>query len=141
MSVGRICTRVVATATNNETVSTAARRMKEHNLGTVVVVGDDAKPIGILTDRDIVIRCIAGGFNPIDTAIGDVMTAPVRSVAESTPIEVALGTMEGVGARRVVVTGAEGQLLGVLALDDVIQLLAEEMGRINGILERGAPEI
>lgn len=141
MSAGRICTRVVATAGASEKFSTAARRMSEHNLGTLVVVGDDGKPSGILTDRDIVIRCVAAGFNPVDTVIGDVMTAPARSVDESTPIEQALATMEGVGVRRVVVTGSEGKLVGLLAVDDVIQLLAEEMGRIDGILGSEAPYI
>ncbi len=141
MSAGRICTRVVATAGSEETVSAAAARMKEHNLGTLVVLDENGKPSGILTDRDIVIRCIAEGSDPKVIVVGDVMTAPVRSVTESAPIEDALAMMESTGARRLVVTDSEGRLAGLLAVDDVIQLLAEEMGRIDGILEREAPII
>jgi CBS domain-containing protein len=139
MSAGRICTRVVATASAEETIETAARRMAEHNVGTLVVVDERRKPQGILTDRDIVMRCTAAGLSPSGTDVGRIMTSPVRTVDESTPIEQALMTMEGAGARRVVVTGSEGRLVGLLSVDDMIPLLAEEVGRIAGIIEREEP--
>lgn len=141
MSAGRICTRVVATASADENVAAAARRMKEHNVGSLVVVGEGSRPEGMLTDRDIVVRCIAEGLAAADTTVGDVMTSTVRSVDESTPIEDALSTMRSVGARRVVVTGSGGELVGLLAIDDVIRLLAEELAKIDGIVGTEAPVI
>ncbi|MEX1257461.1 MAG: CBS domain-containing protein [Gemmatimonadota bacterium] len=139
MSVGRICTRVVATAGGEEKVAEAARRMVEHNVGTLVVVDADSKPRGILTDRDIVIRCVARNLSPEDASVGEIMTAPVRSVDESTPIEQVLGTMEGAGTRRMVVTGKGGTLAGLVSVDDILELLGDEVSRIAGILAREAP--
>ena len=66
MSVGRICSRVVATASGSETIRTAARRMADHDVGTLVVVGNShpMPATGIVTDRDLAIRCIAGRLDP-----------------------------------------------------------------------------
>jgi CBS domain-containing protein len=139
MSAGKICSRVVATAATTETVAAVARRMAEHNLGTLVVVEAEGRPRGVITDRDIVVRCVAAGFDVNETPVGEVMTDPPRSVDESTPIDQALATMAGAGTRRMVVTGPGGTVVGILSIDDVIQLLAEEMGRIDGIIGREAP--
>ena len=61
MSIGRICTRTVAIASADEAVTAAARRMAEEDVGTIVVLGDDGGPAGILTDRDVVLRVVARG--------------------------------------------------------------------------------
>jgi CBS domain-containing protein len=134
MSVGRICTRVVATAAAEETVLEVARRMKEHNVGTIVIVDSSRGPRGIVTDRDIVMRCVARELDPAATPVSVVMSPEVRAVDEATPIEQAVKTMAGVGIRRLVVTGPGGKLVGLLALDDVTQLLAEETGAIGRLL-------
>lgn len=139
MSAGRICSRVAATAGATETVFAAARRMAEHNLGTLVVIESDGRPLGLITDRDIAMRCVAAGFDAAKTTVGDVMTDSPRSVDESTPIDQALATMAGAGTRRMIVTGLGGTVVGILSVDDLIQLLAEEMGRIDSIIEREAP--
>jgi len=95
MSVGRICSRVVATASGSETIRMAARRMADHDVGTLVVVGNShpMPATGIVTDRDLAIRCIAGRLDPDETAISEVMTSPVHTVDEHTPMEdaVAMG--------------------------------------------------
>jgi CBS domain-containing protein len=139
MSAGRICSRVVATAGATETVIAAACRMAEHNLGTLVVIESGGRPLGLITDRDIAIRCVAAGFDATTTTVGDVMTDSPRSVDESTPIDQALAMMAGAGTRRTIVTGPGGAVVGILSVDDLIQLLAEEMGRIDSIIEREAP--
>lgn len=83
MSVGAICVRWVQVASPEETVRAVAARMAEADVGTVVVVGADRKPAGILTDRDIALRCVAQGRDPDTTEVGSVMSAPVTRVHES----------------------------------------------------------
>jgi CBS domain-containing protein len=132
---------VVATATAEETVMDAAIRMRDNNVGCLVIVDGERKPVGIVTDRDIVTRSVADELNPSDTVVSAVMTDQPRSVDESTPIEQALSTMGGAGARRLVVTGEEGNLVGLLTLDDVLELMVEEATSIGAILRREAPKI
>jgi CBS domain-containing protein len=138
MSVGRICTRVVATATSDESIMTVARRMAEYDVGTVVVVNESKMPLAIVTDRDITIRCVAQGLDPSATPLSVIMTREVRTVDESAPLEQALRTMAGAGTRRMVVTGAEGKLVGVLSVDDVALLLAEEAESLGRIVSGSA---
>jgi CBS domain-containing protein len=136
MSVGRLCTRTVVVASADETVEAAARRMAEHDVGTVVVVDAASRPLGLLTDRDVVTQVVATGRDARSTTIGAVMSTPVVRVGEQTPIEDALARMAGAATRRLVVTDADERLVGVLALDDVLDLLAEEAQSIGRLLRR-----
>lgn len=139
MSAGKICVRSVQTASPEETVREAARRMAEAGVGTVVVVAPDGRPLGILTDRDVAVRCVADERNPDKTQVGEVMTAPISRIHESTPIETALSRMEGLDARRLAVVDDEDRLVGLLALDDVLELLAEEAATIGRLVGERAP--
>lgn len=141
MSAGRICTRTVVTAAAGETVLEVARRMEEFDVGTVVVVNEETEPVGIVTDRDLVLRGIAHEHDPADTPVSVVMTREVRTVDEATPIEQALGSMAGAGARRLVVTGPRGKLVGILSVDDIVDLLAEEAASLGRLLRKERPEI
>lgn len=140
MSVGRIATRVVATASPSESVLDVARRMEENNVGCVVVM-DAHQVVGIVTDRDIVTRAVAKELDPPDTPISVVMTRDVHTVDESTPIEQAVGTMGRAGTRRLVVTGPESKLVGLLSVDDVVQLLVEEAESIGKLLGKEEPSL
>ena len=80
MSVGRIGTRVVATASPAESVLEVARRMDENNVGSVVVIDENTKPVGIVTDRDLVTRVLARELDPAETPVAVVMSKDVRSV-------------------------------------------------------------
>jgi CBS domain-containing protein len=139
MYAGEICTRVTHTAAPDETVRAAAARMEQCGVGTLVVVGHDAAPIGIVTDRDIAVRCVAPGLDPNQARVADIMAFPPRSVREDTPIDVALRTMAGMHVRRCPVVDREGSLVGLLSLDDVLDLLAEEVGTIGTLVRAQAP--
>ena len=139
MSAGKICIRTVHVASSSESVREAARRMREAGVGTLIVVDEKQHPIGVVTDRDLVVRCIAEERDPDATELGAVMTAPVQCVLEATPIEEALRRMAGISARRLVVTDDEGRLAGILALDDVMELLVEEAEAIGRLLQRRRP--
>jgi CBS domain-containing protein len=141
MSAGTICTRVVATASPSETVRTAARRMAENDVGTLVVMGPNGSPAGLVTDRDLTIRCLAPGLDPDQTQLAQVMTTPVQSIDEHTPIEQAISRMASAGIRRLVVTGPARGLVGLLSLDDVLDLLVEETAAVGRLLEKQAPRI
>lgn len=138
MTVGRICTRVVASASPQETVRAAAKRMAVNEVGTLVVLdtADVTKPVGILTDRDVTVRCVAAERDPDQTRIAEVMTRPAQFVNEDVPVEEAITRMANAGTRRLVVIGEAGRLVGVLSLDDVLDLLAEETGAIGRLLAK-----
>jgi CBS domain-containing protein len=125
----------------NEAVREAARRMREADVGTLIVVDAKQNPIGVITDRDVALRCVAEDRDPDQTPVSAVMTAPMLCVAEATPIEEALRRMAGVGARRLGVTDADGRLAGILALDDVLELLVEEAEAIGRLLQRRHPPL
>ena len=139
MSVGRICVRRVVIASHGDSVRQAADRMLAEDVGALVVLDAERRPVGIVTDRDLVARCIAGRRDPEQTTVGDVMSKPAARVDEATPIEDALAEMMRAGARRLPVVDDEGRLVGILALDDVLELLVEEGATIGRLLARRGP--
>jgi CBS domain-containing protein len=139
MSVGRICQRDVFFAEPHENVLAAAQRMREHNVGTLVVLNNARKPLGVLTDRDIVAQVVAENRSAGTTKVADVMTADPRTVSEETPIEEALGLMRAGGFRRLPVVDIDGGLVGLVSLDDVLSLLAEEFIEVGRLLRKQAP--
>jgi CBS domain-containing protein len=139
MSAGALCVRSVHVASPGESVLEAAQRMREAGVGTLVVLDDKRRPVGMLTDRDVAVRVVAERRDPGATKVAEAMTSPVQAVHESTPIEDAVARMEGAAIRRVAVTDADGRLVGILALDDVLELIAEEVTRIGRLVARRAP--
>ncbi|MGE0171269.1 MAG: CBS domain-containing protein [Oligoflexales bacterium] len=138
MSVGRICTREVCTATANETVADVARRMAEYNVGCVVVLDEAGLPLSVVTDRDLVVQVLASESDPVGTTVLDILSPDLKTIQEDAPLEDALRLMRTSGCRRLPVLNDKGILIGIIALDDVLSLLAEEFGSINGILKKQA---
>lgn len=134
MTVGRICSRITYLAAADESIRAAAQRMQKEHVGTLFVLDASQRPKGVITDRDVALRCVADGRDPEHTPVAAVMSRPVVTVSESTSIEDALGRMSAKLVRRVAVTDPEGRLVGVLALDDVLELLAEENAVVGRIL-------
>lgn len=139
MSVGRICTRYVDLADPEETVQAAARRMLERKVGTLVILDQAKRPVGLLTDRDLVLRVLAQGQDPRQTSVGAVMTKEPKTVTEGTPIEQALALMRSGAFRRLPVVGGDGTLVGLVSLDDILSLLAEELREVGTLVEREMP--
>jgi len=139
MSVGRLCVREVDTASPEEPVLFAAERMHQRAVGSLVVVNETAQPVGIVTDRDLVSRVMAKGRSPTDTFVGEVMTPAPRTVTEQTSIESALSIMRSGRFRRIPVVDHDHKLVGLVTLDDVLMLLAEELTNIGQLLERETP--
>jgi len=142
MLTGRICTRVVATAVPTETVRATAERMASLGVGTLVVLDPVSHdPTGVVTDRDLVVRCLAPGLDPEATPVSEVMSTPVVAIGDEAPVEDALEKMSRSGIRRLVVTGADVGLVGLVSLDDTLDLVVEEMTAIGRLLERQAPHV
>ena len=140
MSVGRICTREVDLAQADESVWQAAERMHQRAVGTLVVVDSEKHPIGIVTDRDLVERVLAQALDPNVTTVDQVMTQAPETVSKDAAIEFAITVMRRERCRRLPVVDDTGQLIGLLSLDDVLQLLAEEFTSVGQLLQRQTPQ-
>jgi len=137
MSLGELCTRLVVVAEPGTTVSEAARLMREHHVGDIVVVqaADGTNlPVGIVTDRDIVIGVLTSQLDPDTVLLGEIMTAPIATVRESDDVFETLRLMRERGIRRVPVVDDKGVLAGIIALDDFLELLAEQMSELAKVL-------
>jgi CBS domain-containing protein len=130
MAVGEICNREVVIAEKTLSVVDAALLMRKHHVGDLVVIEEKAGrryPVGIVTDRDIVVEVVAAGVNPDALKVGDIMGPEVATVRESEGLFEALRHMRDKGVRRMPVVDRDGGLVGILTLDDLLSLLAEEM--------------
>lgn len=130
----------VDTARPDESVLAVAIRMLDRNVGTVVVVDEDRRPVGIVTDRDLVTRALARRRDAEDTAIADVMTRDPTTVTEHGAAQIALLLMRDGGFRRLPVVDQERRLVGILAVDDVVRTLAMDMVRVADVLDSQSPE-
>lgn len=130
MSLGELCNRVVVVTTRTTGVDEAARLMREHHVGSLVVVDDTAigrKPVGIVTDRDIVIEVVAAGVAPDSVTVGDVMAPELVTAREADEPWDTIQRMRAKGVRRVPVVDREGVLVGIVTVDDLIETVAEEL--------------
>lgn len=139
MSIGKICRREVDLADLDEPIVQAVRRMSDRMVGTLVVLDERRRPIGIMTDRDVALRAVGEARKLSATRVADVMTAHPRTVSEGTPIEDALSVMRALGVRRLLVVGRDDELVGIVSLDDVLSLMIEEFRSMHGILQKTAP--
>ena len=119
----------------SSTVSEAAFLMKEHGIGALIVTDEEMTPIGIITDRDIVVSVIAEGLNPSDIKVEDIMSEDIVFVDEDTNILNILRTMAEYSIRRIPVT-QDGRLTGIVSVDDLIVVLATELAQLSKALSR-----
>jgi CBS domain-containing protein len=137
MDVNLICNHNVATVNKAQGVVDAAVLMREQHVGDLIVVeprGSASLPVGILTDRDIVLGVVAKGIAADAVTVGDAMTRNLLTVREDSSLEFALREMRRYGVRRAPVVRANGDLVGVVAIDDVIQHLAMQLGRLADLI-------
>jgi len=139
MNVGKICQCRPVTVRAQDPLTTVARLMREEHVGYLVVVapepaGELLRPIGVLTDRDIVVTVVAKETDPRALTAGDIMNTQPVTIGESDSIGNALQLMRRMGIRRLPVVGRTGALVGVLSLDDVIDALAGEIASVAGAI-------
>ena len=131
MTVGELCIRQVAVVRKDETVVEAARCMREHHVGNVIVVeerGGEFFPVGILTDRDIVVSIVAKDPDHLTAlTVGDVMSTDLITAREAESVAEVFKRLRARSIRRVPVVSDRGALQGILSVDDLIGYLCEEM--------------
>jgi len=118
MKVKDIMTKNVIGISPEESVEVAARTLNQYNIGVLPVCGSDGKLCGMVTDRDLVIRCVASGRNPAQTTVEQVMTGQVTSVRPDMDVDLAAHLMGRQQIRRLPVT-EDGKLCGMLSLGDM----------------------
>ena len=114
-----------AVITPEKSITESARQMRVEHVGSLVVVDQDGKPIGMLTDRDITIEGVARGVDVDQTTVRDLMTAPVVTATESEGMVTALARMREFGIRRLPIIDSEGKLVGVVTNSNLIKELSE----------------
>lgn len=142
MAVGTICTRRVVTVDRGIDVATAARVMREKQAGYLVVTdlaSGSQKPVGVLTDRDIVIKVMAPDIDPRARKVGDVMTTEPLVAGYADDVGKTLHRMRALGVRRVPVINTQGNIAGVLSLDDAFDHLVTQMADVAGSIRNQQP--
>ncbi len=134
--IGKVCTKPVVMVRPDNAVLEAARLMRARNVGALVVV-EDGKPAGLLTDRDIAVAVVANGKDPAQTRVGEVMKKNPIVIREEAGILDAARIFGMKGVRRLPVVNKSGELVGIIALDDLLMLLGNEMGQLASGLARG----
>jgi CBS domain-containing protein len=130
MNVSELNNPFVVTARRTTPLTEAARLMREHHVGSLVVVDESGKgrvPVGILTDRDIVVAAVAAEVDPRTLTAGEVMSGELATVRAADSAEVALRLMRRRGIRRVPVVSEDGTLAGIVTLDDLLEKVAEQL--------------
>ncbi len=138
MPISEVCNREVVIVGAKDSALEAAQLMRQHHVGDVVVVeerGGRRAPIGIVTDRDLVVEIMAPELDPATITVGDVMVADLAAVKEGTGLFEAIGYMRAKGVRRLPVVDEGGGLVGIITLDDVLELLADEMAALARLVK------
>jgi CBS domain-containing protein len=134
MSLKALMIKEVTSLPPTASVLDAAKFMTDMNVGSVIVMKDNS-PSGFLTDRDIVSKLLAQGKDPKTTKISEIMVTPVVTVSEDKGIFDVTGLMATHGIRRVPVVDSSAKLVGIVALDDVLVLIGQEMQNIAAALK------
>lgn len=144
MTVGSTCNRVVIVAPRTTRIDAAARLMREHHVGSIVVTDSTSagnRPVGIVTDRDVVIEIVAAGLDPATVTVEEIMGPGLVTARESDDPLDTLDRMRAKGVRRVPVVNSDGVLVGILAMDDLLATLSEQVqGMVKTIAQESARE-
>jgi CBS domain-containing protein len=113
--------------------------MRQYHVGDIVVTDEmdhRRTPVGIVTDRDIVLEVLAQELDATSLSVGDIMTGDLITVRENEGLFQTIQLMRAKGARRVPVVNGEGVLVGIVSVDDLVELLAEELGELAKLISR-----
>ncbi len=139
MTVGEICNRDVVFIHKDASIPDAARLMREYHVGDLVVVQEKTGkrvPIGIVTDRDIVLEVIAEGVSMDDVTVGDIMSNHLVTARENDSLFETVKVMRARGIRRLPVVDGGNELVGILSVDDLIDLFSEQIADLARLIAR-----
>ena len=139
MSVGEFCNREVIIAPKKTSLVEIAQLMRQHHVGSVIIVESKEKiniPLGIITDRDIVVEIVAPQLDINSVTAGDVMSSGLLVAREVDGLWETLKRMRAQGVRRVPVVNDEQVLVGILTVDDVLEILANEFSELVSLTNK-----
>jgi CBS domain-containing protein len=139
MSIGDICNRDVVVIDKDASVQEAVRLMRQFHVGALVVCDEREGrrvPLGLLTDRDIVVEVLGEGVEIGSVMVGDIMGAKLLTARESDELWETLQRMRQAGVRRLPVVDELGSLQGIVTMDDVVELLADELAQLAKLVTR-----
>ncbi len=139
MLLKEICTPDVVFCAEDATAATAARLMRERHVGDVVIVEDtegDQTPIGVITDRDLVVEVLAKERDPSKVKVREIMRTPLVVARTSEDAYQALERMKAHGVRRIPVMDDYMKLAGIVCLDDLLKRLATDAAALAEIIAR-----
>ena len=139
MTAGEYCNREVVITNRNTTITEAARLMREYHVGSLVIAqkrNGGNIPVGIVSDRDLVIEVLAQNIPIKSVTVGDVMSTDLATVDERETLINTLDLMLKKGVRRVIVVDEQGNLQGILTADDAIDLMAESMSDLSKMVNK-----
>ena len=137
MGLSELCNRSVVVTLAKTTVQEAARLMREHHVGSLVVVEETARgrrPVGIVTDRDVAVEVVAAGVAPATVTVGEIMGVELVTARESDEPWDTIQVMRQRGVRRVPVVSEDGLLLGIVTVDDLLEILAEQLDGLAKVI-------
>jgi CBS domain-containing protein len=138
MKVGDLATAGVVTADSSLTVAKAAKLMRDHHVGDLILLeetGSGAKPVGIVTDRDLVVGVMGLGLDPAVFTLEDIQQSPVHTAAADEDADVVMERMRVLGIRRVPIVDALGNLSGIFTLDDYLRYLGQQLRLVNDLVQ------
>ena len=128
----------VMTAHRDQSAGNLATVMKEENVGSVIVE-EEGRPVGIVTDRDLVLEVLEPRADPSAVTAAEIMTESPVTVAEDDGLFEAMTTMHEHAVRRLPVVNADGDVAGIVTLDDLFVMLADELDSLTGVIEAESP--
>ncbi|WP_135827144.1 CBS domain-containing protein [Halorussus ruber] len=138
MTVQDIARDEVVTTQPSASIADVAATMREENVGCVVVA-EDGRPTGVVTDRDVALRIVADGESPEEMTAGDVMTGDPATIPTDAGVFELTEAMSAAAVRRMPVVDDGGSLAGIVTLDDLNRLLVDEMGELADVVEAESP--
>lgn len=140
MTVARHCRKPASTTASTATLRDAAGQMAGERVGSLVVTGA-GMPLGVITDRDVALAALARGLAPETAPVAEVAGTPAVVVSEELPLHEASATMRRHGLRRIPVVDAEGMVVGMLAADDLVRLIAQELTCLADVAAEQVPSV
>jgi CBS domain-containing protein len=139
MKIGELCNRTVVVARPEEPVATVAELMRQHHVGSVVIVEgppDARKPLGIVTDRDIVLEVVARGLDPKRVPASEIMASRLKMASEDESVEDVLHKLAAHGVHRVPIVDEHGVLQAIFAADDFLEWAQEQLADLARVFQR-----
>lgn len=138
MPLGTLARKDVVHAARDTPVTALAQQLRDESVGSVVIT-NDGKPIGIVTDRDLTTRVLANGDAMNGLQAGDIMTSDLHTATPDVGLYEAAQRMREHDVRRLPICDDDGALCGIITADDVIELLADEHQQLASVIKSQRP--